>query len=137
MGPPKYTLDDEIAKRPPSCCGVVTRALILVLALVVTLGLVGIESFVKSRWQPGCFIAQGNYNSVDAARKLAEMPDKPMGLASDLPYDFSAVATGWHSKCNGIVDKGVIEAAVGPLPSDDAFFRDNAFSRSNYMMNHL
>jgi len=130
-------LEDEIAKRPPSCCGVVTRALILVLALVVTLGLVGTESFVKSRWHPGCFIAQGNYNSVDAARKLAEMPDKPMGLASDLPYDFSAVATGWHSKCNGIVDKEVIEAAVGPLPSDDAFFRDNAFSRSNYMMNHL
>jgi hypothetical protein len=60
MGPPKYTLDDEIARRPPSCCGVVTRALILVLALVVTLGLVGIESFVKSRWHPGCFIAQGN-----------------------------------------------------------------------------
>ena len=130
-------MEDKVTKRPASCCGIVTRALILVLTLVVTLGLVGIESFVKSRWHPGCFIAQGNYNSVDAARMLAEMPDKPMGLASDLPYDFSAVATGWHSKCNGIVDKEVIEAAVGPLPSDDDFFRDNAFSPSNYMMNHL
>ena len=87
------------------------------------------------------FIAQSpsSYNdaAVDAARKLAEMPDKPMGLASDPPNDFSAVATGWHSKCNGIVDKEVIEAAVGPLPSDDDFFRDNAFSPSNYKMNHL
>jgi len=137
--------EDGIAKRPksyegvspPSCCGVATRAVILVLTLVVTYGLVGIEAFVKSKWHPGCFIAQGDYNSVDAARMLAEMPDKPMGLASDLPHDFSAVATGWHSKCNGIVDKGVIEAALGPLPSGDAFFRDNAFSKYNMMMNHL
>ena len=131
-------MEDNVTKRPASCCGIVTRALILVLTLVVTLGLVGIESFVKSRWTPGCFIAQSpsSYNdaAVDAARKLAEMPDKPMGLASDPPNDFSAVATGWHSKCNGIVDKEVIEAAVGPLPSDDDFFRDNAFSPSNYKM---
>ena len=128
---------DSHGVSPPSCCGVATRAVILVLTLVVTFGLVGIEAFVKSKWHPGCFIAQSDYNSVDAARMLAEMPDKPMGLASDLPNDFSAVATGWHSKCNGIVDKGVIEAVLGPLPSGDAFFRDNVFSKYNMMMNHL
>ena len=36
-----------------------------------------------------------------------------------------------------IVDKGVIEAVLGPLPSGDAFFRDNVFSKYNMMMNHL
>lgn len=133
----RWPKSDGNSVTPPSCCGVATRAVILVLILVVTLGLVGIEAFVKSRWHPGCFIDQSNYNAVDAARMLAEMPDKPMGLASDLPHDFSAVATGWHSKCNGIVDKGVIEAALGPLPSGDALFHDNAFSKYNMMMNHL
>ena len=29
------------------------------------------------KWHPGCFIAQSDYSSVDAARMLAEMPDKP------------------------------------------------------------